>query len=127
MAERIDLLKQLVQQTRAIESHLDRIKPNLEENDPALVEAFQKQVEQRAEILARFDRLVKDEGLPWSKEEMNFLKKLEEMEKKLQEEMNSLYAAFKHQINKLEQGKQASQKYGQAHVYSEGAFFDQRQ
>lgn|SRR5690606_32736304 len=124
---RRELLQRFYEETKAIEARLGEIKGDMEKNDPAVVEDLQKQVEKRADTLARLLRLTEGRKGDWSQEEKRLLGELERLEERLKEEMEKLYRSFGRQMTRLKQGREASIKYGQGpFAYSEGAFFDKR-
>lgn len=121
LAELLQLTEEIVEQAEAV--HL-----NMQHNQPEQLEALQRRVAQRDQVIKRLDAHMKLSDFHWTTADRQTIHKLKQYEQMLQPRMNALQQSFLTQMNRIQQTKKVAKKYrGVYHrVTPDGAFIDQR-
>lgn len=122
------LLTELLQLTEEINDKLIKIHPNMNENEPELLEQVQFLVEKREDVIKQLKETKPEQDFQWAQEDQEKIKKLKTLEQTLQPLMNNLYRSFAKQMDRINQTKQVSKKYFGAYqtMTTDGSFIDKR-
>lgn len=128
MRDQQSLLTELLQLTEEINHQVKTIQPNMNENEPELLEQVKLLVERRADVIKQFAAAKQEQDFLWTQEDQEKIKKLKTLEQTLLPLMNNLYRSFAKQVDRINKTKQVSKKYFGAYqtMTTDGSFIDKR-
>lgn len=123
-----ELLQELYQQTESMVHLIEQIDDNMEQNEPEQLEKLELSISQRGLIIESMVKLSKNKATNWSPAQQEQIGQIQEWEMNMKPKLTQVHQSFARQINKLQQGKQATQHYSESYAVmnTDGSYIDKR-
>lgn len=123
-----ELLQELYQQTESMVHLIEQIDDNMEQNEPEQLEKLELFISQRGLIIESMVKLSKNKATNWSPAQQEQIGQIQEWEMNMKPKLTQVHQSFARQINKLQQGKQATQHYSESYAVmnTDGSYIDKR-
>ncbi len=123
-----NMLTELLQLSENVLGQANAVSVDMKENEAGQLETLLSLYEQRQLVITELNSYIQETEFRWTDEDREVIRQLKTYEDMLQPLMNGLYQSFLTQINRVNQTKQASKKFGNTYQQplTDGSFFDQR-
>jgi flagellar protein FliT len=121
-------LNEMLTLTEKVYIQAQKIQSNMKDNEDGTLDEIPALFLKRGQVIERLDGFIQQKGFEWAEQDQAIIKRLQEIEGKLQPLITSLYEAFAQQMKRINQTKQASKKYIGAYqtMSTDGSFIDKR-
>jgi hypothetical protein len=126
---RVEIINNLLQATEQLNTLIQKLNKKIDQENDGLLKNITETIEQRKLLIEYLQVQLAGEKASWNEEESQLIAKLETADKQVAPRLASLMESYKSEMNRMQQGKKAFQKYQQpkSSLHTDGAFIDKRQ